>query len=249
MESIREYLTQELNSRQLRNPEFSMRAFARWLGVSPAQLSQMLAGKRTVTVKTAKKICDRLDLAPYQRRKFFSLTIQDENEAQTKKLKLEEDQFRLISDWHHFAILSLANLPKASSDPRWIARRLNISRENANLALQRLERLGIIQTKPFLKQISDPLDVVSETPSLAIRHYHKQCLNLALEKIDTVSNGLRQYQSLSLLFNPKQMNQFKKLIDDFLENANDLSQSHKGSEVYNLNVQLYPLTQIEETLK
>jgi uncharacterized protein (TIGR02147 family) len=105
-----------------------------------------------------------------------------------------------------------------------------------------MERMGILQTKPKFKQIGNLLDIDSEIPSEAIRKYHKQNLDLAIEKIDTVENSLRQIQSMSLPINPKKIDAFKRLIDDFLENASDLSGKSAGTEVYSLNVQFVPVT-------
>lgn len=250
MQNPHELLASEFKKRKERNPNFSLRSFAKWLGVSPAQLSQMIAGKRPVTLKSMKKITERLGLSPSEKKSLILTFLQQkkfiENSEEKKVLKMQEDQFRLISDWYHFAILSLSQLKGSHSDPRWIARRLGISVEQAHQALLRLERLGIVQIKPQLRQVSDPLEVVSHTTSEAIRKYHKQNMNLALEKIETVPNQLRQFQSISIPLNPKNLEQFKKLIDEFLNQASDLSEKYEGIEVYNLNVQLFPVTTIQE---
>lgn len=247
MQNTQELLITELNRRKSINPNFSMRSFAKWLGVSPAQLSQMITGKRPITLKSMKKISDRLGLSPNERNSLAG-SLLDSQEDQTEKqfLRLREDQFHLISDWYHMAILSLAKTKKTQSDPRWIARRLGISIEQASQALLRLERLGIIQTKPKLKQISEPIEMVSEIPSEAIRKYHIQNLNLAIEKIEMVEVKKRQFQSISVPINPDKIANFKKLIDNFLSSAHELSRKCEGQEVYNLNVQLFPVTILKE---
>ncbi len=249
MQSPQERLVYEFSKRRERNENFSLRSFAKWLGVSPGQLSQMMAGKRTVTFKTMKKIGDRLGLSPSEKKSMFAAILKGRNlldsPQERKVLKLQDDQFRVIADWYHLAILSLTRLEGAKADPRWISRRLGISQEQASLGLQRLERLGIIQTKPKFQQTSDPIEAVSDVPSEAIRKYHKQNLNLAIEKIDLVAVHLRQFQSISFPTNPKKIGALKKLIDDFLEQAIESVEQEKGTEVYNLNVQLFPVTKIE----
>ena len=245
MQTPQELLTTEYAKRKERNPNFSIRAFARFLEVSPAQLSQMMTGKRSITVKSIQKISARLNLSPSEKREIAQVYLNPdmtETSAQKKRLKLKDDQFKVISDWYHFAILSLTRIKDSRPDPRWIARRLGISTEEASQALLRLERMGIIQTKPQFKQVASLLDIDSEIPSQAIRKYHKQNLNLAIEKIDTVENSLRQIQSLSIPLNPKKIDSFKKLIDGFLEEASELSGKSPGTEVYSLNVQLIPVT-------
>ena len=46
--SISEWLTLVLEERKVRNPKYSLRAFAQHLDLSPAQLSLILSGKRPV---------------------------------------------------------------------------------------------------------------------------------------------------------------------------------------------------------
>ena len=250
MQNPHELLTSEFNKRKQRNPNFSLRSFAKWLDISPAQLSQMMTGKRPFTIKSLKKISGRLGLSPSEEKSLFTSLLKHKKFITTleqkKILNMQEDQFRLISDWYHLAILCLANLKGTPSDPRWIARRLGISGEQANQALLRLERLGILQIKPKLRQMSEPFEVISQTPSEAIRKYHKQNLNLAIEKIETVPNHLRQFQSISIPLDTKNLEPFKKLIDDFLDQAAELSEKCNGNEIYNLNVQLFPVTTLKE---
>ena len=251
MNSSQRLLVEEFNKRRDRNPNFSMRSFAQWLGISPAQLSQMMTGKRTITIKTIQKISGRLGLSPVEKKQMVSALLKEKNllEATSESktvLHMEEDQFRIISDWYHLAILSLTKIKGASADPRWIARRLGISTEQANQAIGRLERMGILQTKPEFKQIGNPIEVVSKIPSEAIRKYHKQNLNLAIEKVDTVPLEQRELQSISITMNPKHIALFKDHIDEFLAQSSELSEKWNGDEVYHLNVQLFPVTTLKE---
>lgn len=247
MLNAQELLINELNRRKSANPNFSLRSFAKWLGLSPAQLSQMLTGKRTITVKSMKKISERLGLSPNERHSLAGSLLQTETELHEKQyLRLRDDEFHLISDWYHMAILSLTKIKGAKADPRWVARRLGLSLEEAHQALLRLERLGIIETKPQFRQISPPLEMVSEVPSEAIRKYHIQNLTLAAEKIELVEVSKRQFQSISIPLNPEKIEKFKKLIDSFLASAHELSRKNEGQEIYNLNVQLFPVTILKE---
>lgn len=254
MDNVQSFLIQEFQKRKQRNPNFSLRAFSKWLDISPAQLSQMMTGKRTITVRTLKKITDRIGSTPFEQNELINALLKDhsilENRQTKQVLHLQEDRFRFISDWYHMAILSLTKLPNKNADPRWVARQLGISIEEASHALLRLQRLGFIETEPEFKQICDPLEVVSDFPSVAIQKYHKQNLALAAEKIETVPLPLRQFQSLSLTMNPAQMTKFKKLIDRFLEQSSDLADQgplRERTDVYHLNVQLFPVTQTKES--
>jgi uncharacterized protein (TIGR02147 family) len=250
MRSAHEFLNHEFQRRKEKNPNFSLRAFAKWLNISPAQLSQMLAGKRPVTLNSLKKIVVRVGLSPGETKTLMNSLLAEKSFIESPRQKLarnlKNDQFCLIADWYHFAILSLTRTAGAKADPRWVARRLGISIVQAHKALLLMERLGILQTKPEFKQVGELLDVVSEIPSEAIQKYHKQNLNLAAEKIEMVPLALRQFQSISIPTHPKHLAKLKVLIDEFLENASDIAESSASTEVYNLNVQLFPVTKIKE---
>lgn len=253
MEKPQEILKQEFEKRRKRNPNFSLRSFAKWLGISPAQLSQMMTGKRSVTVNSAKIISEKMNLSPVEKRIFLNSCMKNkefiEINSEKKTLHMQEDQFRLISDWYHFAILSLTKIKGAKADPRWIARRLGINVDEAHQAILRMERMGILQLKPVFQQVCEPIQVVSNVSSQAIQKHHKQILNLAAEKIETIAVSRREYQSISIPLNPQHIPIFKKHIDDFLEEAAKMSDPKNGTEIYAVNVQLFPLTKTEETTK
>ena len=53
-------LKQELSSRQAKNPQYSLRAFARFLNVDPSYLSKVLHGSRCFSDKTCQEILAKL---------------------------------------------------------------------------------------------------------------------------------------------------------------------------------------------
>lgn len=250
-----EFLKSEFTKRKTKNPNFSVRAFARWLELSPAQVSQVMSGKRPLTLKALEKINKKLDISPFEKQTLVDSLVSNTSkkitptsllEEQQTFRSLSEDQFKLMADWYHVAILGLTRLPNAKPDPRWIARKLNISAEDANEALQRLLRLNIIEVSPQFKQIGDPIKIISEIPSAAIRRYHKQTLALASEKVETIENSMKNFDSLCIAINSKDIPQLKNHIDRFLNQIQKFSDKSKPDHVYNLNLQLYPLTNLEE---
>lgn len=117
----------ELARRCEKNPRYSLRSFAKALGFNSAVISQVLSGKRVPSPKTATKIVQGLGLSPEQQHDFFS-SLADVQRARGlqrmspvfKNLAARDvsrkgppvdvglDAFRVISDWHHYAILELS---------------------------------------------------------------------------------------------------------------------------------------------
>jgi transcriptional regulator with XRE-family HTH domain len=247
--SLSDLLSDELKERRSRNPNLSLRGFARWLGVSPAHLSQLISGKRPATADMTKRIAVRLGLSPDERNTLVADSLPalagDHGTAGpgARKNQLSEDRFRIVADWYHFGILSLTKIPGAKPDPRWLARRLGISATEARDALDRLVRLGLVRIKPDFRQIGESIEVTAGQPSDAMRRFHKQCLALATERIDTVPLPLRQYQTLTLSVNPARLPAAQKVIGEFLDKMERLLESGTPQEVYGVAVQLFPLSQ------
>jgi uncharacterized protein (TIGR02147 family) len=240
MTELQLLLRRELARRQEINPAFSLRAFAKFLGLSPASLSQMMSGKRGVSVKRLEAIVLKLDLPATDVRGLL----------RTPKKKnvriLQEDEFRVISEWYHFAILSLGQLKYCRSDPRWISRRLNIPMGVANEALQRLERLGIIEIKDgSFSQIAPPIRTTSQVPSATIRNYHRSILGLAQTKLETIDIELREFNSLTLAINTKNIPKARKLMAEFQQELQETLEKGQLDEIYQFSYQLFPLSNQE----
>src|SRR4051812_2340511 len=116
MVAAQAFLKSELSKRCERNPRYSLRAFARSLGVSHTVLSLVLAGKRPLARKSALRISERLELDPTQKATFLQFGDPGPR-FQAQQLSL--DQFALIADWYHYAILSLLELPRARFEAAW----------------------------------------------------------------------------------------------------------------------------------
>lgn len=234
----------ELAQRKERNSGYSLRAFAQNLGMSPAQLSQLMSGKRNFTVDVLNQISKSLHLSPDEERSLLTKTLLDRSTTQTadiKKRALQEDEFRLISDWYHFAILSLGKVRGAKADPFWISDRLGITPAEAKEALARLRRLEILEEGTSLKQKSAPLNVISETPSRAIQAYHWQILNLAQEKLVSAPLDKRDYSAITFPADPTKIVEARKMVETFQDRLAEFLFTPNTKEVFVFACQLFSL--------
>jgi len=71
-----DFLTTIFNERKEKNPRYSLRAFARSLGVSSGQLSEILSGKRPLSHKLARRISIALALTDEESQKLIHLVSQ-----------------------------------------------------------------------------------------------------------------------------------------------------------------------------
>lgn len=246
-----EWLRAEYISRRQRNSSYSLRSFAKNLGVPASRLSELLSGKRKLTPALGLKIADRLLLTPNLRDRLINgirathknrLKIQ-QSAAQQEYKALSNDVFSTIADWYHFAILSLMETQTYKQDSRWIAQRLGISTVEVTGALDRLKRIGLLSDsngtlKPTHKQITTTHDV----PSTALKKGHKQQIEMALAALLETPLEKRDITSMTMPINPKKLPLAKDLIRDFRRQMSQLLEDDACTEVYSLNVQLIPLS-------
>lgn len=232
--------------RRSSNKSYSLRAFAKACGLSATTISQVLSGKRPLSFKAALRICDRLNLSPENRnsliRSFKANATADRKCTANQTEQIEIDKFKLVSDWHHYAILSLCELKNNKSEPEWIAETLGITKSQAKDALNRLQKLGLlVQENNKLMQMSKPLTTPNDTPSAAVRKHHRQNLERAAGALEEIPMEWREFGSMTLAIDPQKLPEAKDAIRVFRQQLATLCESKDPKIVYNLCVQLFPV--------
>lgn len=246
-----EWLSHEYENRRRRNPNYSKRAFARQLGVSSGQLAGILSGRSLITKRTAESLAAKLHLSEERRTDFIELATKQS--FLSKNLPrasrdtfdiLDDDEFRSIAEWHHFAIVNLIDTEDFRSDIPWIAARIGIPEGQTREAIDRLIKLNIVEKEDdVIKLKKSSVATTTDLPSAAIRRHHEGVLEKGIDSLDTVDVSLRDFSSMAFPVDPTKIELAKKLIRDFRRNLADLLDAGERKEVYNLSIQLFPLTQ------
>lgn len=146
---FRLFLQAELGSRCASNRQYSLRAFAKSLGVDHSSLSQMLRGKRRITPETVGDFCTKLGVDAARAAAFQSEATMNTREVPAAVydaiVQLAQDAAGLMSEWSGYAILELVRLRDFRPDTRWIANVLGVTPDEVNVSLQRLLRLGLLE--------------------------------------------------------------------------------------------------------
>jgi uncharacterized protein (TIGR02147 family) len=246
--TIKNILMEELTKRQTRNTSYSLRAFARDLGIGATTLSDVLADKRNLSKTNLAKVMEKLLLSPVERDRLWSNYKESVNRAPEVDLKtlLDEDVFRLIADWHYLAILSLVKLKESQSDPEWFANRLGIKSEEVSEALESLQRLQLIKkVRGRFVRTAKSLTTSKDVPSAAIRKHHTQNLRLAEDSLHRDAVAYREFGSVTLAVNLEKLPLAKEMIFKARKKIADLLEDENASEVYTLSFQLFPLTKLQ----
>ena len=233
-EQIIEKINEELLKAKLRNPAISLRSFAKRLGVQASALSEILNGKRSVTDKMGKRILNGL-----------GLNETDFKDEQKKDITLSSLEFKIISDWYYFAILSLAEIDDFSIDSSWIAKRLNISQKEAKNAVSILiKKQMLIEENGRFKASNINFSTPTEIRDLSIKQHTVQSLELARDSLLEDPIDSRDFSTITMAIDPEKIPEAKLMISKFRKKLMKKLESGKKKEVYKLAVQLFPLTKI-----
>jgi uncharacterized protein (TIGR02147 family) len=251
-------LVKELDYRKSSNKKYSLRAFARDLNVSPGFLSQVLKNEKNLSVDNALCFSKKLgwdshdsqllvNLVRYQsatsesEKNYVRREIAKANQIYKKFDKLKADQFVAISDWYHFAILELIDVKGFSSNPIWIAKRLNITVSEVTAAIDRLIRLKMIEVDNDGSLLKKKNNAVKDTPSQALRNLHKQHLKKVYNSFENIPYDKRHVSGITMAINPKKLPEAFELINEFRSQMSALLEEGTKENVYQLAVQLFPL--------
>lgn len=244
-------LKDELDLRCRKNPNYSLRSFARALGVDAAGLSRVLNGKTGLGLRSAKKISGRLGFDPVQREHFLSSVVLGERSAslqavqgqEHQQMRLDQEAFKVISSWYHYAILELSCCAGFKPQPRWIAAQLGISMLEAKLALERLLELELLrkQGHTLLKTNRQMTTSNLQTTTGAHRQHQKQMLEKSVEALELVPLHKRDHRGMTMAIDPAKIPYAKKAINEFIHKLCSELETGQQKQVYQLAVSLFPL--------
>jgi transcriptional regulator with XRE-family HTH domain len=243
-----EVLLKKYEEGRQKNTRWSKRAFAKRLGVSPGALSEIFSQKRSLSLKLRRKMAGKLELSPMEEADFFSVGLPSgQDESRIDYHILEEDQFRLISDWWYFAILNLVKTKGFRPSPIWIAKRLGITPKTATEAWERLFRTQHLEWsgKKVVRKYPR-IGTSDETINLAARKSHLEDLKLAERSLNQVPLQWRDHSSMTLVIDRKDIQKAKEMIRLFQDKFAKEIHKESGDEVYKLSMALLPLSKIEE---
>lgn len=224
----RTHLDQELKRRRSVNPSYSLRSFARTLGINPGFLSSVLNGKRSLSAPMALTLAQKLGWSESAALKVESVTL---------------NQFRVISDWYHLAILELTFLKDFKPDPAWIGSKIGIPAEEARSAIERLLALGLLERSgKTYKKSARHIGTVGDVPSQAVRNFHLQMIEKAKASIQEQSIDERHIAGTTFSISRTDVITVKREIEKFRNRLRKILDHSAGEEVYQLEIQFFNLT-------
>jgi len=240
-----------------RNRSYSLRAFARDLGVSHGYVSLILNGKRRVHPKLAAAFADKLkldagkgrELVESARHGFWQATIPNPTKSAPDSgadfFHVEMDRFKVLSEWYHVALLDLTTLPEFKPTYSWAGRALGIKPSEVKAAVGRLSRLGLLEVSPQgWRKTHKMLSVPAAAPSAAVRNFHRQMIGKALETLESAEPedfAARHVVGTTMAIDRSRLPEAKRRVEKFRRSLLKFLAGSEPTDLYQLNLQLFPL--------
>lgn len=238
--------------------------FSELLGLGRCNASYLLmSGQRKLTLKTARKIADALNLTGVERGYFLALakfqsaktTAEQEKdypkllEARSQCVKTKGEQFLLqfFSSSLPTAVFELLALPGSQDDPRWLSQHIlkDVSEKEVCDALKILEHLDLIRFDEDRERWSPSSELVAtphELRSLVVKTYHREMIQWGIDALFTLPASERFFASATIGVACHQLEELKALTLEYKEKVLALSKSAAAKEqVLQVNIQLFPI--------
>jgi len=187
------------------------------------------------------RLIEKLSISPSEARKVFDQALIEQSDSHF--YQMSDDQFFTLADPIHFFILCLFDTEDFQSNTKWMAKRLNADVVEVKLAFERLVRVGLVETRDgVLVKRKKNIATTDQIANVALRKSHEQTLKHAEEALWTTEIEDRDISSVTMAADISQIPRVKKEIKKFRRRIMALLENEKASEVYNLNIQLVPVT-------
>lgn len=247
--AIQKILNEKLSEIQVNNPRYSLRAYAQKMEMDPGTLSNIMNGKRNVSIKLAEKISKKLLLDPQERAELLNLFPMKRKKVEVgqfepRYLELSASQFKIAAEWEHFAIMSLLNCKGFKKSPSWIAKRLGISMIKAEQALKRLLDMGLFtqDKNGNLSRSKKSYRTTDDIANISMKKHHEQSLDLAKESLHRDDVLKRDFTTVTMAIDKTKLASAKELIRKFQDELSDHLECDDQTEVYRLGIQLFPMS-------
>ncbi|MBL7688021.1 MAG: TIGR02147 family protein [Bdellovibrionaceae bacterium] len=266
---VSKFLKRFFDGKLKKNPRYSLRAFARDLGVSPSYLTHLLRGSRKLSLEKAEVIADRLGLRGEGRGRFIRHAAAESGVRLGARKVLDPllsesigrrdisplsdfqsltvEEFQSICDWQSLAVLEWMGCSETEKDIASIGRAFSMSQTEVIDTLSRLKELKLlVETPRGWTKRSMKLAIPTINSRRPIRQFHRSVVGHALAVMETEladSDFQRRIVlSSTVAVNPDSIEVAKSRIGQFVGELTQSLSAGPCSEVYMVSIQLVPLS-------
>ena len=263
----RKYLADYYTEQKEKNPAFSYRYFMQKAGYNSSGMYKDIVNGRTnikpnFIMKLSKAMSHNRKEEEYfenmilfnqaksndEQKKYFERLMRFYN---SKAYLVDANQYEFYSRWYYSAIRDLLAINDFKNDYRNIAQALNprIRTEHAKKAIKILLKQGLIRKDKngYYKAADKIITTGDEVKSLNVKNFQKSMIELAGEALDRHPANHRNISTVTFNISKgtfktieAELVSLRKRILNIVEKDADMDR------VYQLNLQLFPLSKIKE---
>jgi len=242
---------------------FSYRIFSNKTKVaSPNYLKLIIDGDRNLTLPHARRVAKFCELDTKETQYFLSLVKWNQAEKEegedsrwaevlkqrsiATRLDLSTIQLAILSDLKTIALFELLQIEKENPSLDRLAKRLGSGAtiEEVAQGLELLQKAKLIQkTAKGFRILNRTLKSGDDVPSQSVRNFHRQAMRAADDALGRIDFSEREFISTTVAIPKSALPALKEKIRAFRDEILAASeQAENPEEVFQLNVQLFPLT-------
>lgn len=259
-----QYLSDVFEEKKKNNPMFSLRSWAKQLGMaSHGPFHAMLKGERSIPKKYIPKLITSLKLNAKESKYFEALidysrakNLEEKEFYHQRMQALSPKELREVEDlvaykYHvdplHHIIGEMTELKTFKNNLGWIKTHMRVNPDLKSIeeALERLINLGVLKLEngKLQKQIRH-IYTKNDIMNKAIQLYHKRMGEIAIDQIEKQAVEEREFAGVTFNIHRKDLPKIKEAIREFSDQLIQSfeANSKEGEETYHLNVQFFSLS-------
>ena len=248
--TLSEIIKEVYLEKKMQNNKFSVRAFALSMGVPPGRLSEIIAGKRNMTLNLAQKFAAANLLSPDDKKAFFKLVksqsklrSHDSNELQL----LSPDDFAKICNWKFYTLICIIQFRPEGVNLNQLSEKMGITESEVFEMLLILERAKLVlkvdnQYFAPLITLTTTLDVLDQE----MQRFNHEIIAHHANQIRSIASAYQNSESFILPMPKDKMPKAKKLIKQFITKFKKQLGTDKDTDIYGLSIQLSPMTKLPQ---
>ncbi len=260
--SYRVFLKEFISYSQKQNPKYSLRLFAKKIGINPSSVVRILNGQRNISSDLENRIISTLKLRTRKAR-YFSLLVKYDQAKRPAEKRIYYEQLRLFrytklktlpptSDeyflhWYNVATRELLNIVQGNADSNKLSKLLipHVKPNDIRKSLTILRKLGLIVKNKKKKWV--PTDKFVSTPNewtnTATHSFQCQMADLGRTALDAFPKSDRDISTLTISLSENGLNNVKEIITQARQDILQATASDTNvTRVYQVNLQLFPLS-------
>lgn len=274
-QDYRQFLGDYYEEKKATHPTFSYQSFSQKAGfASKSFVFNVIKGKKSLSRNSVVKLSIAMNLSKTEAAYFENLVYFNQSTDFTERnfyfeklnairpvtveasqaRNLRKDQYEFYSQWYHVVIRSLIDLYPSINDPQVLARMVYppLTPKQVQKSIELLLRLELIEKmKDETYRINSRiLSTGEELHALAVQQFHLLSLENASKALQILPKNERDFSGLTLGISAEAYEKICSEIKLFQDRVLAIAEEDKNSDrVYQLNLQLFPVSVVTKTKK